>query len=87
MVDAVVLFDEVLHDGAGFEEADRLTVGKGVGEGGNAAVGIDGKEKGLLLGVLTYVDFMGVVGDAGKGEKVLVGILRPQMVRNKEKGL
>ena len=51
VVDAVVLFDEVLHYRAGFEEVVRLAVGEGVGEGGDAAVGVDGKEKGLLLGV------------------------------------
>ncbi len=67
VVDAVVLLDEVLHDGAGFEEADRAAVGEGVGEGGDAAVGVDGEEEGLFLGVLGYVDFVGFVGDAGKG--------------------
>lgn len=74
VTDAVVLLDEVLHDGARFEEADRLTVGKGVGEGGDAAVGVDGEEEGLLLRVLGYVDFVGLVWDAGDGEEVLVGI-------------
>ena len=64
---AVVLFDEVLHDGAGFEEPDRGAVGEGVGQGGDAAVGVDGEEEGLFLGVLGYVDVVGLVGYAGGG--------------------
>lgn len=80
MIDAVVLLDEVLHDRAGFEEADRLAVGKGVGEGGDAPIGVDGEEKGLLLGVLGYVDFVRLVGDAGKGAEVSAGILERPMV-------
>lgn len=43
-----------------------MTIGKGVGEGGNAAIGVDCEKKGLLLGVLGYVDFMGFVGDSSK---------------------
>lgn len=82
VVDAVVLLDEVLHDGAGFEEADRLAVREGVGEGGNAAVGVDGEEEGLFLGVLGYVDFVGFVSDASEGEGVSVGV-RMQTVCDK----
>lgn len=83
VVEAVVLLDEVLHDGAGFEEADGAAVGEGVGEGGYAAVGVDGEEEGLFLDVLGYVDFVGFVGDAGKGGGVSVGILEMQMVCGK----
>ena len=50
-----------------------MAVGKGVGEGGDAAVGVDGEEKGLLLGVLGYVDFVGFIGNAGKVEKGVSG--------------
>lgn len=64
VVHAVVLFDEVLHNRPGFEQPDRLTVGKRVGEGGDAAVGVDGEEKGFLLSVLGYVNFMGLVREA-----------------------
>ncbi len=38
----VVPLDEVLEDAAGFEEPDWLAVGEGVGQGGDAAVGVDG---------------------------------------------
>lgn len=36
----VVLFCEVLEDGAGFEEADLFAICKSVGDGGDAAVGV-----------------------------------------------
>ena len=64
VVHAVVLFDEVLHNRTGFEQPDRLTVGKRVGEGGDPAVGVDGEEEGFLLSVLGYVNFMGLVREA-----------------------
>lgn len=60
-----------------------MAVGKGVGEGGDAAIGVDGEEKGLLLGVLGYVDFVRLVGDAGKGAEVSAGILEKPMVCDK----
>lgn len=52
-----------------------MAVDKGVGEGGNAAVGIDGKKKWLFLGVFGYVNFVGFVGDAGVGRGALMEIL------------
>ena len=52
VLDVVILLDEVLHYGAGFEEADCAAIGEGVGEGGDAAVGVDTEEEGLFLGVL-----------------------------------
>lgn len=79
VVHAVVLFDEVLHNRTGFEQPDRLTVGKRVGEGGDAAVGVNGEEKGFLLSVLGYVNFMGLVRKArtrgGKEMASISGIL------------
>ena len=57
-----------------------MTVGKGVGEGGDAAIGVDGEEKGFLLGVLSDVDFVCFVGDAGKRQEVRVGFLEKQML-------
>ena len=52
-----------------------MTVGKGVGKGGDAAVGVDGEKKWFLLGVFGYVDFVYFVGNAGKEEEMLVRIL------------
>jgi hypothetical protein len=48
----IVALDEVLHDGARLEQVDGLAVGEGVGQGGNAAIGVDGEEPGLFLRVL-----------------------------------
>jgi len=42
LVLGVVLLDEVLLDGAGFEEVDGLPVAEGVGQCWDAAVGVDG---------------------------------------------
>lgn len=40
----VVLFRQVGEDAAGFEEADLGSVSEGVGQGGDAAVGVDFEE-------------------------------------------
>ena len=63
-----------------------MAIGECIGEGGDASVGVDGEEKGLFLGVLRYVDFVGFVGDAGKEEVLLVGILEMQEVCDERKG-
>ena len=44
----VVAVDQVLHDGAALKQADGRAVGEGVGQRGDAAVGVDLKEPGLL---------------------------------------
>lgn len=55
----VVGIDEVLQDCAGLPHLDFLAVGKGtVGNGGHAAVRIDGEEPRLLLDVRGEVDFL-----------------------------
>ena len=64
LVVRIVLLGEVLEDGAGFEDADLLAVGEGVGDGGDAAVGVDFEEPGFFLGVFGDVDFVGFVGEA-----------------------
>ena len=51
-----------------------MTVGKGVGKGGDATVGVDGEKSGLLLGVLGQVDFMGFIREAGREEWVSVEV-------------
>ena len=57
----VILLNQVLHDGAGFEEADRLAVGKRVRQGRDPSIGIDFKEPWLFLGILRYVNLMHLV--------------------------
>lgn len=59
----VVLVDEVLHDAAAFEDADRLAVGVHVGQGWDAAVGVDGGEPGRFLLVGRGVYFADRVGE------------------------
>ena len=49
LVVCVILFDEILEDGAGLEEADGLAVGEGVGDRGDAPVRVDGEEPGFFL--------------------------------------
>jgi hypothetical protein len=44
----VVAVDQVLHDGAALKQADGRPVGEGVGQRGDAAVGVDLEEPGLL---------------------------------------
>lgn len=57
----VVRLDEILEDRAGLEDVQRTAGEGGVGDGGNAPVGVDFEEPGLLLGVLgegVGVDFV-----------------------------
>ena len=49
----VIAVDEVLQDGTALENTDGLAVGEGVGQGGDAAVGVDLEKPRLLLGVNT----------------------------------
>jgi hypothetical protein len=58
----VIALDQILHDTSRLEEVDRLAIGKGVGQGGDPAVRIDGTEPGLLLRVFADVDFVDFVG-------------------------
>ncbi len=64
----VVLFDEVLHYGAGFEETDDFAIGELVCESWDAAVGVDFEEPGLFLGVLLDVYVVGFVREAEGGD-------------------
>lgn len=55
----VVRIDEVLQDGAGLKHIDLLAVREGaVGDGGHAAVRIDGEEPRLLLHARSEIDFL-----------------------------
>jgi hypothetical protein len=49
LVLGVVAVDEVLHNAAAFEQADRLAVGESVRQSWDAAVGVDVEEPLLLL--------------------------------------
>lgn len=40
----VILFGQILEDTAGFEKADLLAVAESIGQGGDAAVGVDFQE-------------------------------------------
>ena len=61
-VRGVILVDEVLQDGAGFEKVDGGTVGEGVCDSRDASVGVDGEEPWLFLSILCDVDGDGFVG-------------------------
>lgn len=45
---SVVALDEVLHNRAALKQTDELAVGKGVGQGRDAAIGVDLEEPWLL---------------------------------------
>ncbi len=60
----VVLLDQILEDAAGLEDADRLAVGEGVGDGRDAPVRVDLEEPRLLLSVGRDVDVLNLVGQA-----------------------
>jgi hypothetical protein len=57
----IVALDQVLHDASRLEQVDGLAISELVGQGGYAAIGVDGKEPILLLGVLANVDLFGLV--------------------------
>jgi len=71
LVLGVVLLDEVLEDGAGLEEADLFAVGEGVGHGWDAAVRVDLEEPWLLLGVLGEIDFVDLVWETGRVQRMV----------------
>lgn len=48
----VILLDQVLHDGAGLEKADGLTIGEGVRQRWDPSIRIDFKEPWLFLSIL-----------------------------------
>lgn len=56
LVFRVVAFHKVLHDGAALEEADGRAVREDIGQCGDAAVGVNFEEPGLLLLILAEVD-------------------------------
>ena len=61
----VILLDQVLHDGAGFEKADGFAVGEGVCQCRNPSVGIDFEEPWLFLRVLGDVNLVYLVIQPG----------------------
>jgi hypothetical protein len=63
----IVSLNQVLHDASRLEEIDRLAIGKGVGQGGDPAIRVDGAEPGLLLGVFADIDFVDFVGQTVEG--------------------
>jgi hypothetical protein len=60
----VIAVDQVLHYAPRLEEIDGLAVREGIGQCWDAAIGVDGAEPWLFLGVLADVDLVGLVGDA-----------------------
>ena len=52
LVVGVIARNKILHNGAGLEQANTLAITESVGQGGDAAIGVDGKEPRLLLYVL-----------------------------------
>lgn len=67
-VAGVVSVHKVLHDAAAFEDADLLSVGMGIGDCWDAAVGVDGCEPVGLLLVGGHVDLADIVGQAELSE-------------------
>ena len=62
----VVLFDEILHDAARLEKTDSLAIREGVGKCRDPAIGVNGEEPGLFLGVFRDVNGVGFVRETIK---------------------
>lgn len=56
LVVLVIALDQVLHNASRFEDTDCFAVGESIGDGGNAAIGIDLQEPGFFLRVLGHVN-------------------------------
>lgn len=63
LVILVIAINKILQDGARLKNANLFTV-KSVGDGGDAAVGVDLKEPRLLLLVLAHLDGVHLVVEA-----------------------
>lgn len=57
----IVAVGEVLQNTAGFEDIDRLAVGKLISYGGNTAIGVDFEEPWFFLFVLTELELFDFV--------------------------
>jgi hypothetical protein len=64
LVLGVITVNQVLHYAPGLEEVDGLAIREGIGKCWDAAIGVDGAEPWLFLGVLADVDLVGLVGDS-----------------------
>jgi hypothetical protein len=62
LVLGVVRIDEVLHYAAAFEDVDFVSVGVSVCQGGNSAVGVDGRKPSGFLLVVRHVYLLHFVG-------------------------
>lgn len=62
----VVSLDEILHDRAGLEEANRLTIREGICQGGDPAIGIDFEKPRLFLNVLSDIHMVRLIGKTKK---------------------
>ena len=71
LVLGVVTLNEILHDASRLEQVDGLAIGELVGQGRNAAIGVDGEEPVLLLRVLGNIDLLNLVGKTTALSKML----------------
>jgi vesicle coat complex subunit len=56
LVLGIVAINKVLHDASTLEQSDRLAIRERVGQGGDAAIGVDGEEPRFLLGTVGSVE-------------------------------
>lgn len=69
LVVLVVAVNEILQNSTALKDADLLAVGELVSEGGDATVGVDLEEPGLLLLILHHLDGVDLVVKAELLEK------------------
>ena len=62
LVVLVIAVDDVLENSTALKDADRLAVGELVGQGGNAAIGVDFEEPRLLLLIVGHADWVDLEG-------------------------
>lgn len=63
----IVVVGQVLQNAAGFEDIDRLSVGKRISYGGNAAIGVNFKKPWLFLLVFAELELLDFVWEARYG--------------------
>jgi hypothetical protein len=66
----VIAIYEILHDASRLEEVDGFAIGKGVGYGRDATIGVNGAEPWLFLRVFADVDLVGFIGDTARCQDV-----------------
>ena len=61
----IIVFYEILHDGARLKKSNSFSIRERIREGWNTSIGIDFEEPWFFLDILLDVNCMGFVWEAG----------------------